>query len=102
MTATTADQAEQAEPLAECWCCGKRHPSSALLHLDDHSEVTICLWCAEYLTRRAQERRDQMRPSPAGRVRDVLRRGRRVVIEHGWQRLPVIGSILRWLGRYLP
>jgi hypothetical protein len=102
MTASAAAQTEHAEPAAECWCCGKQHPSSALLHLDLHSEVTICLWCAEYLTRRAQERRDQMRPSLTGRARNVLRGGRRVVMDHGWQQLPVIGFILRWLGRHLP
>jgi hypothetical protein len=102
MTATTPAETGFAEPPAECWCCGKEHPASALLHLNNHPEVTVCLWCGEYLARRAQERRDEMTPSLAGRARDVLRRGRRVVMDHGWQGLPIIGPVLRWLGRYMP
>lgn len=90
------------DPPAECWCCGTENATSNLVHLDNHSEVAVCLWCAEYLGRRADEQRDHLRPSAAGRARDVLRAGRRTVMDHGWQGLPVLGPGLRWLGRHLP
>jgi hypothetical protein len=102
MTAATAAQAEHEPPPGVCWCCGKEHPTTALVNLGSHPEVTVCLWCADFLARRADERRDRLRPSPAGRARDVLRAGRRSVMDHGWHTLPVVGPVLRWLGRYLP
>ena len=102
MSATTAPNIEHHPPPGECWCCGKEHPATALLNLGSRPEATVCLWCADFLARRAGERRDRLRPSAAGRVRDVLRSGRRVVMARGWQTLPVVGPILRWLGRYLP
>jgi hypothetical protein len=94
--------ADEAEPVGECWCCGTPNPPSMLVHLNKHREVTICLSCADYLARRAHERRDELRPSAGARVRDVLRGGRRVVMDHGWHRWPVIGPVLRWIDRWIP
>jgi hypothetical protein len=102
MTAATESRIERDPPPGECWCCGKVHPATALLNLGSRPEATVCLWCADFLARRADERRDHLRPSLAGRARGVLRAGRRTVMEHGWQTLPVVGPLLRWLGRYLP
>jgi hypothetical protein len=102
MSAMTADDADFAEQLGECWCCGNGYPPSALLHLGTHPEVTVCIGCGDYLAQRARERRDELRPSLAGRGRDVLRSARRVVMDHGWHELPVVGPVLRRLGRYLP
>jgi hypothetical protein len=38
----------------------------------------------------------------AARARSVLTKGRDVVVEHGWHRLPVVGPALRWIGDHLP
>ena len=97
-----AGETDSARPPARCWCCGKEHPASALLRLDDHDEVRVCLWCAEYLAKRAHTRRDHMRPSIAGRGRNLLRSVRRTVMDHGWHQFPLFGPVLRWLGRYWP
>ena len=102
MVVRTAVQTEREPPAGRCWCCGKEHPATALLNLGDRPEVTVCLWCADFLAQRARERRDRLRPSLAGRARDVLRAGRRFVMDRGWQHLPLLGPVLRRLGRYLP
>jgi hypothetical protein len=36
------------------------------------------------------------------RGRDWLRAGRRTVMRREWHRKPVVGPILRWLGRHTP
>ena len=102
MGAMTADETDFAEQLGECWCCGNEYPDSALLHLGSHPEVTVCLRCWNHLAQRARERQDEATPSLAGRGRHVLRSARRVVMNRGWHQLPVVGPVLRWLGRYLP
>jgi hypothetical protein len=86
----------------ECWCCGTPNPPTRLLQLNGNPEVDVCLECARYLALRAGERSDQLQPSLAGRLRDVPRASRRVVVSHGWQRLPIIGPALRWIGRFTP
>lgn len=86
----------------ECWCCGTPNAPARLLQLNGHPEVGVCLECARYLALQAGERSDQLRPTSAGRVRDVLRAGRRLVVSHGWQRRPIIGPVLRWIGRFTP
>ncbi|HEX5966903.1 MAG TPA: hypothetical protein VFY88_00385 [Intrasporangium sp.] len=101
MSAMPAAETNPAKP-EECWCCGNTYGESSLLHLGSHPEVTVCLACGDYLARRAQERRDEFSPSLAGRARDVMRAGRRVVMDHGWHELPVVGRVLRWLDRYVP
>jgi hypothetical protein len=60
------------------------------------------LRCGHFLHQQARAREDALRPSPASRLRDGLRAGRRIVVDRGWQQKPVIGRPLRWLGRRLP
>jgi hypothetical protein len=97
-----AEPADRPEPTSRCWCCGTPNQETNLIRLNAHSEVAVCLPCADFLALRARERRDHRRPSLAGRGRDVLRAGRRTVVDHGWHRLPVVGPLLRRVGRYLP
>ncbi len=85
-----------------CWCCGERFPAERLVHLGSHPEVVVCHRCAHFLHHQARQQEDVLRPSIAGRLRDGLRSGRRVVMRHGWQHRPVIGPLLRRLGRYWP
>ena len=85
-----------------CWCCGRGRQEDDVVRLGGHSEVAVCLSCAHVLHQQARGREDAQRPSPAGRARDVLRAGRRLVIRRGWQNEPVIGPVLRWLGARLP
>jgi hypothetical protein len=85
-----------------CWCCGRSRPESGVVRLGGHPEVAVCLSCAHFLHRQARGREDALRPSPAGRVRDGMRAGRRLVIQRGWQHKPLIGPVLRWLGGRLP
>jgi hypothetical protein len=96
------NEVDEAEPQTECWCCGTANPPSNLLRLNSHPEVAVCLSCADYLALRAGERRDKLRPTLSGRSRNVLRTARSAVVDHGWHRLPVIGPILRWIGRFTP
>jgi hypothetical protein len=97
-----AEQIDEVQDEHACWCCGGTYPADALLQLGNHPEVSVCLGCAHFLHKRAGAREDERRPSPAARVRDVVRSGRDVVIHRGWHRAPVIGPLLRWVGRYLP
>ena len=85
-----------------CWCCGQSWPESGVVRLGSHPEVAVCLRCAHFLHQQARGREDAARPSPATRVRDVLRAGRRLVMRRGWHQKPVIGPVLRRLGRRLP
>ena len=72
------------------------------MRLGNHPEVAVCLRCAHYLHQQARAREDALRPSIASRLRDELRRERRLVMDRQWHQRPVIGRPLRWLGRYLP
>ena len=85
-----------------CWCCGEPHPESGVVRLGSHPEVAVCLRCAHFLHQQARGREDADWPSPAARVRDGLRAGRRLVMRRGWHQAPVIGPVLRWLGPRLP
>src|SRR4029079_683376 len=58
-----------------CWCCGQSWPESGVVRLGSHPEVAVCLRCAHFLHQQARGREDAARPSPATRVRDVLRAG---------------------------
>jgi hypothetical protein len=91
-----------AEVEISCWCCGQQYRESAVVRLGDHPEVAVCLGCAHFLHQQARRREDAARPSPAARVRDGLRAGRRLVLRRGWQDAPVIGPVLRRLGPRLP
>lgn len=78
MTSTSGPAAlAGTEEERECWCCGTPNPPSRLLQLNSHPEADVCLECADYLSFRARERRNELRPSLAGRLGDVLRAGRR-------------------------
>lgn len=100
MPADTAGGGGAGEVL--CWCCGDSRDESAVVRLGSHPEVAVCLRCAHFLHQQARSREDAARPSPASRVRDGLRAGRRLVMRRGWQHAPVIGPVFRWLGRRLP
>jgi hypothetical protein len=100
-TAEAATESDAAESL-RCWCCGSPYRESDLIRLGSRPEVGVCLRCAHFLHQQARGREDALHPSPATRVRDALRAGRRVVMQQGWHQRPVIGRALRWLGRRLP
>jgi hypothetical protein len=85
-----------------CWCCGRPNREPDVVRLGDHPEVAVCLGCAHFLHQRARAREDELRPSPAGRARDVLRAARALVMRRGWHELAVIGPLLRRLGARLP
>jgi hypothetical protein len=85
-----------------CWCCAWTGPESGVVRLGGHPEVAVCLRCAHFLHQQARGREDAARQSPATRVRDGLRAGRRLVMRHGWHQNPVVGPVLRWLGPRLP
>ena len=93
---------ESAADSVACWCCGQPLPTDSVVHLGDHPEVVVCLGCAHFLHQQARAREDALRPSAASRLRDGLRSARRVVLQRRWHQKPVIGRLLRWLGRRLP
>jgi hypothetical protein len=102
VTAGAAAAADTSGGDTDCWCCGQRYPNEQPVRLGSHPEVAVCLRCAHFLHQQAMQREDALRPSTASRLRDGLRWGRRVVMDHHWHQRPVIGRPLRWLGRYLP
>ncbi len=91
-------------PEPECWCCGKPFPESRLVRLGSHPEVGVCFSCAKFLRRRANEEDDQLHNnrSPAAVARAAIQQGRGVVVSHGWQHKPVVGTLLKGIGRLLP
>jgi hypothetical protein len=86
----------------ECWCCATPSPPDELIHLGNHPEVTVCRQCAHFLHRQARAMEDADRTGLSRGVQVRLRHARGVVIQHGWHRLPVVGALLRRLGRHLP
>ncbi|MGC4939919.1 hypothetical protein [Kribbella sp. DT2] len=94
---------ETVQPVAPmCWCCGGEFEERELVRLGAHPEVGVCVGCAKYLQRRAAEREDELRPSRGARVQAALRGVREFVIGRGWHDLPVLGWLLRRIGRHLP
>lgn len=87
---------------SECWCCGQSAPSGQMVHLGNHPEVAVCLACARFVAHRADEIEDRQRTGPAVVARNVVRRVRRSVVDHGWHNKPIVGPGLQWLGRHLP
>jgi hypothetical protein len=67
-----------------------------------HPEVGVCLGCARFLQRRAAEREDELRTSPAAKLRGAVRVAREWVISHRWHRLPVVGRLLQRINHHLP
>ena len=89
------------EPM-ECWCCGSSFPEEHVVRLGQRPEVAVCLDCALFLNRRAMQRRDELSPSLARRVRSGLQACRDWVVARGWHAHGAFGSFLRWLDRHLP
>jgi hypothetical protein len=102
MTAQAGTSSGSADGGVACWCCGQLRPESDVVRLGAHPEAAVCLRCAHFLHQQARGREDAASPSPAARVRDGLRAGRRLVMRRGWHQAPVLGPVLRWLGRRLP
>lgn len=73
-----------------------------MVRLGNHPEVSLCTRCARWVYRQAREIEDWFQTGPAVRGRNSLRSARRKVVRRGWHRLPVLGGILRWLGKHLP
>jgi hypothetical protein len=97
---TTVD--DDAARRTECWCCGCLEPPARMVSLGNHPEVTVCLRCAHFLHQQARDVEDRDRVGLGVAVRDRLRAGRRIVMDRGWHRSPVVGRLLRRLGRHLP
>ncbi len=84
---------------SECWCCGTAYPESRLVRLGQHPEVGVCQGCADFLRRRA---RQQSAGRISGTVHSLGERIRETVMAHGWQHRPIVGPVLRALGRLSP
>ena len=100
--ATRAPVGGQEPSRSQCWCCGVIEDSTRLVHLGNHPEVVVCPRCAHSLSKWAWEVEDRERTGPAVRVRDGIRRMRRIVVQHGWHQNRIVGRGLRWLGRFTP
>jgi hypothetical protein len=87
---------------SECWCCGQAEQPERMVRLGNHPEVTLCVRCAHFVHKQAAEIEDLARTGWAVRGRDALRRARRNVVSHGWHHNPVVGPVLRRLGKHLP
>lgn len=101
MTSETVVHDQESED-SECWCCAQAIPPGEMVRLDNHPEVALCLGCARFLAQRVSAIEDRERTGPAVLARDVVRRMRRAVIDHSWHTRPLVGTGLRWPGRYLP
>jgi hypothetical protein len=100
MSAVTATDEHGAR--SQCWCCGQIESPEKLVRLGKHPEVALCMACARWASKQADEIADLSRTGLGVRVRDRMRVARRKVIERGWHRLPVLGGLLRRLGRHTP
>jgi hypothetical protein len=87
---------------SRCWCCGSPAEPDRMVHLGNHPEVGVCLRCAHFLSKRAQEIEDRSRTGAAVGARKLFRRLRQAVVAHGWQNSRFIGRPLRALGKHLP
>lgn len=94
-TQTATGQAEQ----SSCWCCGRKFPEDALVHLGSHPEVGICINCVHFLRRRA---RDHQATVMRQRLRGAAEKVRGEVMARGWHQHPVAGPALRWLNQHVP
>ena len=102
VVAQPAAEADQFGGQFRCWCCGQLYAHERIVHLGAHPEVGVCLGCAHFLHQQALSLEDEMRSSLMVRARDLLRAARQSVLRHGWHQKPLIGGLLRWLGRRLP
>lgn len=90
------------ESASRCWCCGQVCADDYLSRLGSRPEAAVCFRCARFLNQRARRAQDQDSTSPGAHARQLVDHSREFVVEHGWHRLPVLGSVLRWLGDHLP
>ena len=102
VVAQPATEADQFGGQFRCWCCGQLYAREYIVHLGDHPEVGVCLGCAHFLHQQALSLEDETRSTPLARARDLLRAARQLVLRHNWHQKPVIGGLLRWMGRRLP
>jgi hypothetical protein len=98
VSAETQTEKGQADE-SRCWCCGQPRSKDTLVHLAHHPEVSICISCVHFLSRRA---RDQQATATRQTLRGAAETIRRQVIARGWPQRPVIGPALQWLNRHLP
>ncbi len=97
--AAMSSQAETAVGKSACRCCGQMTDEDALVHLDTHPEVGICVRCVRFLSRRAGD----YQPSARRRqLRGAAESIRGQVTSRGWHERPVIGPVLLWLNRHVP
>jgi hypothetical protein len=82
-----------------CWCCGRVTAEDALVHLDNHPEVGICINCVHFLGRRAG---DYQATVVRQRLRATAESIRAKVMARGWHQHPAFGPALRWINRHLP
>jgi hypothetical protein len=80
-----------------CWCCGRDASEETLVRLGNHPEVGVCLDCVGFLGRRARDREASLMRE---RLRGVADSIRNEVTAREWHRRPVIGPVLRWVGRH--
>lgn len=102
MTAVQTSIEESGHPPAECWCCGCRRDADQMVRLGNHPEVTLCTRCARSVGKWAGEIEDRDRHSVAARARGGFRSARKMVMRRGLHRAPLVGGLLRRLGKHLP
>ena len=93
---------ETQESGSPCWCCGQTCSDDELVRLGSRPEAAVCFGCARFLNQKARRAQDAHSTSLGARMRNVVDQRRDFVVEHGWHRLPILGSTLRWLGDHLP
>jgi hypothetical protein len=83
----------------QCWCCGGKFLDSELTRFGRHPEVAVCFACVADLHRRARMTQTSNLKRPIYSLGDTIRAA---VIARGWHRRPIIGRLLRGLGRVSP
>lgn len=84
---------------SECWCCGSTFPPAQLIRLGQHPEVGLCVACVGDLRRRAHLNQTAKLTKP---IYQLGEQARSAVVARGWHRAPVIGALLRGVGRLSP
>lgn len=82
-----------------CWCCGQVTGEDALVRLEHHPEVGVCVGCVRYLGRRAGDYQASARHR---QLRGAAESIRGQVMSRGWHQRPVIGPVLMWINRHVP
>ncbi len=97
-TSTQAETAVGETGQSACWCCGQITDEDALVHLENHPEVGICVRCVRFLSRRAGDHQASARRRHLRGAADSIR-GQ--VMSRGWHERPVIGPVLLWINRHV-